>query len=149
MNDVSGLGLRINVKASVTFPAGFVLSQFPDDSDPFDLPSVQLADKAMGMNGDLITWSKASPLLVNLSVIPASDDDINLSVLAEANRVGKGKRSARDTITITAVYPNGKTITLTNGKLTDAPIGSGYSSAGRLKTKTYAFCFENAVVTNG
>ena len=79
-----------------------------------------------------------------MNVIPDSDDDKNLQVLAEANRVGKGKKSARDVITMTVAYPSGKVVTYTSGAITDAMIGNSVTSAGRMKTKAYAFAFENA-----
>lgn len=145
--DVSGFGAQVQIRASVTFPQGIVISQFADDADPFDFPSVQIGDKAMGLNGDLITWSKANPLLTTVNVIPNSEDDINLSLLLEANRVGKGKASARDVITIVAVYPNGATLTLTEGAITDGPPGNSIASAGRLKSKAYQFAFENKTDT--
>lgn len=140
--DISGFGLQINIVASVTFPTGFIVTQFADDGDPFDLPSIQIADKAMGLNGDLITWSKASPLLVTINVIPGSDDDKNLSIVFDANRVGRGRKPVRDSITMTGIYPNGNTITLTAGKITDGMFGNAVASAGRLKTKAYMFAFE-------
>lgn len=142
MQDVSGFGLRIRLTASVTFPAGITLTQFADDADPFDLPSIQLADTAMGLNGDMVTWSKANPIKTTVNVIPDSDDDRNLAVLAAANRVGRGKTSARDVITLVGVYPSGRTVTLSPGKLTDGAPGNSVASAGRLKSKAYAFAFE-------
>jgi hypothetical protein len=145
--DISGFGAQVEVKASATFPSGFTVSQFADDGDPFDIPSIQIADKAMGLNGDMITWSKANPILITISVIPNSEDDINLAILLEANRVGKGKASARDEITISAVYPNEGTLTLSAGAITDGPPGNSVASAGRLKTKAYQFCFENKTDT--
>lgn len=145
MADISGFGLRINVKASQTFPQGIDITQFADDTDPFDLPSIQIKDKAMGLNGDMVTWSKANPLLVSISVVPGSDDDRNLAVLLESNRVGKGKNSVHDVITMTGIYPDDTTITLTEGSITDGPPGSAVASAGRLKSKTYQFAFENRV----
>lgn len=75
MEDISGVGLRVTIVASNTFPSGITITQFADDADPFDVPSMQLADKAMGLNGDLITWSKASPLTPTINVIPGSEDD--------------------------------------------------------------------------
>lgn len=144
MADISGFGLKVNIKASATFPSGISVSQFADDGDSLDVPSIQIADKAMGLNGDLITWSKAIPLTVTLNIIPDSEDDKNLSVLAESNRVGKGKKSARDVITMTVAYPNEKVVTYTAGKLTDAMVGNSVASAGRMKTKAYIFAFENA-----
>ena len=148
-NNLSGFGVVVSIVASVTFPAGIVLSQFSDDTDPIDMPSIQIADKGMGINGDMVHWSKANPLPCTLNVIPQSADDQNLAVLAEANRVGKGKNSARDIITLTAVYPNGDTVVLSQGVITDAMFGNSIASAGRLKTKPYIFAFENKTETFG
>lgn len=142
MQDVSGFGLRIQLVASATFPSGVTLSQFADDADPFDFPSINVAGSAMGLNGDLVTWSKANPLKVTVNVIPGSEDDDNLSALLNANRVGRGKRSSRDVVTLTGVYPNGRTVTLTPGIITDGTPGASVSNAGRLKSKTYQFEFE-------
>jgi hypothetical protein len=142
-HDISGFGMRINIIASQTFPSGFMVTQFADDADPFDLPSIQIADKAMGLNGDLVVWSKAAPIDVTINVIPGGEDDRNLQALTEANRVSKGKHSARDTITMTRIDVDGESLTMTNGRLTDAPVGSSVASAGRKKTSAYTFTFES------
>src|SRR4051812_34553091 len=105
--DITGFGAIVNIVASRTFPIGFVVTQFADDADPLDASSIRIADAAMGLNGDLITWAKAAPLPVVLNVIPGSPDDLNLAILANANRVGKGKTGANDVITLTCVYPDG------------------------------------------
>lgn len=141
--DISGFGMRVNVVADNTFPSGFMVSEFADDADPFDIPAVQIADKAMGLNGDLIVWSKAAPIDVTLNVIPGSDGDQNLQALTEANRVSKGKNSARDLITLVRTDADGKTLTLTGGKLTNAPVGHSVASSGRKKTNAYTFTFES------
>jgi hypothetical protein len=86
---------------------------------------------------------KATPTEISVAVIPGSEDDRNLQALYDANRVGKGKSSAADVVTVTVVYPDGRTLTLTPGRLTDGPAGVGVASAGRLKTATYQFAFEN------
>jgi len=142
-NNISGFGASVRLVASTTFPAGITITQFADDSDPLDIPSLQIADKAMGVNGDLYTWSKANPLPLNLSVGPDTNDDINLAILLEANRVVKNKKSSLDDITISCLYPDGSTATYSGGSITDGMPGNAISSAGRLKTKTYNFAFEN------
>jgi hypothetical protein len=142
-NDISVFGLRVSLTASETFPGGLDLSQWADDADPFDTPAQQVRDKAMGVNGDLITWSKANPIGLTLSVVPNSEDDVNLAVLLEANRVGKGKTGARDVLDISVVYPDGLTVNFTQGAITDGAVASGAASSGRLKSKTYTFAFEN------
>lgn len=142
MQNISGFGTRISLIASKTFPVGLYLDQFADDADPLDVPSLQIADSAMGLNGDLIVWSKANPLKVTLDVIPLSFTDINLSILLEANRVGRGKIGARDIITMTIIYPAGNFVVLSNGAITDGSPFSAVASAGRIKSKSYAFTFE-------
>jgi hypothetical protein len=141
--DVSGFGTILNMVASNTFPNGFTISAFADDGDPIDLPAITINGSAMGLNGDLITWSKASEIKASIAVIEGSADDINLAIVMEANRVGKGKVSAQDAITLTAVYPSGKTITFNPGVMVQGQPEPSVASAGRLKTKKYDFVFEN------
>jgi hypothetical protein len=118
------------------------LTQFADDADPFDLPSIQVADKAMGLNGDLVVWSRANPINTTVNIIPNTEDDRNLAILLNANRVSRGKNSSRDVITMVGIYPDGRTVTLSNGKITDGAPGISVASAGRMKTKAYQFSFE-------
>ena len=145
MQNISGFGLADTIVASKTFPVGLFLTEYADDTDPLDIPSIQIADKAMGLNGDLVIWSKPQPINLVLSVVPGSFTDINLAILLEANRVGRGKIGARDVIQMTVSYPAGNFITLTNGAITDGPPASSVSSAGRLKSKSYSFTFENRI----
>lgn len=144
--EIGGFGLVITLRASNTFPVFMTLEQLADDADPFDFPEVKVADVAMGLNGDLLTWSKASPLLMQVAVVPESDDDNNCAVLLEANRVGKSKQSARDIITLSGRYPSGKIVTLSNGRITDGMLSNSISSAGRMKSMVYKFAFQNITV---
>lgn len=142
MSDISGFGLRVILKASRTYPVGVTLTQFADDSDPFDIPSIQVADKAMGLNGHLVTWTVATPTNLTLNMLPNTEDDRVLATLVNANRAIRGKTPARDIITLTAYYPSGRVINLANGKLTDGMIGQSIASSGRMKSKPYIFTFE-------
>lgn len=143
MENISGFGLIVNIIASNTFPVGLLLTEFADDADPFDFPSLQIADKAMGLNGDLVWWTKPNPINVTLNVIAGSFSDENLATLFEANRAGRGKIGARDIITMSGIYPSGNIVLLTNGVITDGIPASSVASSGRLKSKSYAFSFEN------
>mgnify|MGYP001000780184 FL=1 len=134
--DISGFGLSVWLVASETYPAGFPITQFADDGDPFDIPSITIAESAMGVNGDMVKWSKAAPIKVSISVIPSSLDDINLGILYDANRVAKGKRGSRDVITLSGIYGDGRSVTLLEGIITDGMPADSVASAGRLKTKT-------------
>lgn len=143
--DISGFGTVVTIFASVTFPQGLTITQFADDGDPVSLGTVQIAESAMGLNGDLVKWSKAQVLPVTINVIPDSVDDINLQILFDVNRVAKGKISAQDEITLVVSYPDGSFITYTPGFTNSAEFGRSISSAGRLKTKAYSFTFENKI----
>ncbi len=145
MTDVSGIGFIIHVSASRTFPTGFSVSQFADDGDPFDIPEIEIADKAMGLNGDLVVWAKVMPISLTLNVVPNSDDDLNLSAILEANRIGKGKTVAGDEITISGIYPNGDSITLQGGRMMSGAISPSIATSGRMKSKKFTFIFENKV----
>jgi Tail fiber protein gp32 len=148
MQNIAGFGLQIQVIASKTYPIGFNITELADDSDPFDVPSIQISEGVMGVNGDLLTFSKATPILTTVAVFAGGVDDINLGILLEANRVGKGKTSAYDVITLVGLYPNGNYVQMINGIITNGAPGNSVSSAGRLKTKVYSFAFENKVSTS-
>lgn len=142
MNDISSTGLQAQVVASNTFPQGFKVDQFGDDADAVNAADIDLADTAMGPNGDMVVWSKPQGIPVELSVIATSDDDTNLDTLGEANRIARGKTSARDQITIILLYPNNITVTLSKGKMVAAPPVLNATASGRYKTRTYRFMFE-------
>ncbi len=142
MQDISGFGVRVRVVASATFPEGFTVSQLADDTDPFDIPAQAIAEGAMGVNGDMVVWSVANPLNVTLAVIPGSDDDRNLAAVFESNRVGRGKSSSRDNITLVGTYPDGSSVTLSTGKMVNGLPGQSIASSGRMKSKPYNFIFE-------
>lgn len=145
--DISATGISVLVRASNTFPNGFTVTQFADDADPFDLPALEIAATAMNVNGELVTWSSPQPILPTLNVIPGGEDDNNLSILFEANRASGGKTVARDLITMVATYPDGSTVTLSNGKMTSGFPGKSIASAGRMKSKAYVFAFQDISVT--
>ena len=145
MKDVSGTGLSILVKASNTYPQGILCTCFADDSDPMDFPEVTITEYGMGLNGDLITWTSPQALPFSISLAPGTEEEIAMDFLLEANRAAKGKKSAKDVITIVANYPDGTRKTLKNGKIISGLPGKGVSSGGRIKTPTYRFVFENKV----
>ena len=143
MQDITGYGVAINIVASNTYPTGLQISQLADDTDVLDIPSIKIGETAMGVNGDLVKWARAVTNPIVISVIAGSQDDINLGILANANRVSQGQTSAGDVITLTATYPDGSTNVFSNGAITDAMFGKSISSAGRFKTKAYGFSFQS------
>ena len=143
MYDVSASGLVLTLTASVTFPQGFQITELADDTDPFDIPDIAVATAAMGLNGDLVAFSSPAPITPTLAVIPGSPADVNLGILYDANRAAKGRKTARDVLTLVGNYPDGSTITLTGGIITSGNPGKSVASAGRIKTVAYVFAFED------
>lgn len=147
--DVSASGISLIIKASKTFPQGFTVTQFADDADPLDIPALTLSETAMNVNGELVSWSSPQPIVVTVNLIPGSDDDNNMSILFEANRAAGGRTIARDLITMVSNYPDGSTVTLSNGKMTSGFPGKSIASAGRMKSKAYVFTFQDISVARG
>lgn len=141
--DIGGFGSVLTLFASTTFPAGLTITEFADDADPVDAPSIQIRDKAMGLNGRLITWGKAVPIGLTINVIPNSDDDINLNLLFDSNRVGRGKRPVQDVIDATLIYPDGTAKNFQTGAPTDYVPTNAIASSARFKSKPYVFTFES------
>ena len=143
----SAFGTKIVIQTSVTFPYGATFTQVGDDTDPVDIPSLQIQDGGMNINGDLVVWSKANPVKVSVSLIAGSVDDQLMSVLFQANRVGRGKKSTNDIVNISIYYPDGRISLFSNGVISDGIPGRAIANSGRLKVNTYSFMFENTAST--
>lgn len=143
MADVSAIGLGVTIKASNTFPGGFQITEFSDDTDPVDLPAVDVAELGMDVNGNLVSWSSPTPQTVTISVLPGTEGDDNLQVLLQANRAAKGRTVARDVVTLVVTYGDGSTTTCREGRILNGPAAKSVASAGRLKSHTYTFGFQD------
>lgn len=143
--NISGFGFQVVLTSNSTFLIPTILTQFADDADPMAATDQQVADSAMGLNGDKVNWSVAKKIEIKLSVIAETPDDRSLAILLEANRPGRNKKVAYDNIQMVLNYPSGRIVTLTNGSIeVGAPMPT-IQSAGRYKGNTYQFSFENAV----
>jgi hypothetical protein len=140
--DIGGFGSELTIFASQTFPNGLTITEFADDADPVDSPSIQVRDKAMGLNGRLITWGKAAPILLTINIIPDTADDVNLKLLFDNNRVARGVRPVQDVIDATLIYPSQDTTGFSNGATTDYVPTNSIASSSRFKSKPYSFAFE-------
>lgn len=145
MKDVSGVGLKIVIRASISYPMGIVVTAFSDDSDPFDVPESVLAEYGMGLNGDLVVNRRITPIEFTVAVIPGTDEDVALTTLAEANRVSRNKVSYKDSISASVEMPDGSMKVFRDGVIVAAPVLTGVAGNGRQKTKLFKFVFEGQV----
>jgi len=149
MENISANGLTVIVKALPSFP-NLVLTQFADDTDPLDIPEIEINDAGMGVNGDLITWNTPKPIEVKIGVIPGSTDDKNLNILFSLNRAGKLKPSTNDIVVLTFIYASTagirtRKVVMPAGRCKAYVPATGAAASGRKKSKVYTFVFENVV----
>ena len=147
MFDISGFASVVRLTATSTFPNGFDVTEFADDADAIEITDLTVGDTGMGLNGDLLVWSRPAVIEFAVNVIPGSQADVNCGILLEANRVAKGKRSARDVISAVANYSTGEIVTLSKGKIITGTVIPGIQQTGRIRTKTYRVRFENVSKT--
>jgi hypothetical protein len=146
MHNVSANGSSIRLVASYTFPAGFDLTKFADDTNPFEFTDNSIASHGSGINGDLVVWSTASGIEMTLSALPDTDECRNLEILWAANKVAPQKVAVKDIITLIVSLPNGKQEIYSGGAIISGPAGTSASSDGRLASKQFGFVFERKVM---
>lgn len=143
-NNISLFGLSAHIKASNTFPSGFLVSAWADDQPPLDATELEIAASGMGPNGDLVVWQKPAVIPLAVNVIPNSEDDRNLSLLYEANRISKNKGLVPlDVITITLSFQDGRVVKLIQGIIMSGPAAPTGTQDGRLNSRKFGFQFED------
>lgn len=141
MINISGFGLKVTVVAVQTFPMGFEIKQFADDSDPLIFEPMEPVGHEMLFDGDLFVFDKAAPVMVALSVLPQTDDDINLKILLSSKKGGLRWLPFSDITTMVVTYPDGGLVVLSNGSIISGPIGDSVLQSGRKSCNTYRFAF--------
>ena len=138
-----------------------VVLEFSDEGTPLEFPDLEVCGYAMTMNGELVTWTKPSPITFRISVIPGSVSDASLRNLLYAGHVG-GKKGiaisqsvvyiASATLTVPKISVNNSSIvrngeqhrfTFHNGRLTGGNPAIGSNSEGKMSVRTYNFVFES------
>ena len=159
MVDISMQGASLTINSPYT--QGNVVLEFSDEGTPMEFPDLEVCGYAMTMNGELVTWTKPSPITFRITVIPGSTSDASLRNLLYAGHVG-GKKGA--SISQAGVYistavltvpqlttmsgspiANGakNTFTFSNGRLTGGNPAVGSNAEGKMSARTYNFVFES------
>lgn len=146
MQDTSSIGVRVYLRASITYPQGITFSAFPEDSDIGTTGDNDIASSASGVNGDLIWWKTVSGINVQVPLIPNTSEEALMDILFEANRGVKGRMPKKDIITMVVTNPvTGVVTTYKNGFVRSGNVGKTYGGDGRIKTKNYGFTFEDKI----
>ncbi|MNH12266.1 hypothetical protein D3C79_718020 [compost metagenome] len=142
--NISLFGLTVRIVADRTFPAGFTLTQWADDAPPLESPAIETGAFGIGPNGDMVVWQKPAAISSNFAVVPNSEDDRNLAILHEANRISKSKGIVpMDKITAVLSYQDGRVVTLSQGIIMSGPAAPGGTQDGRLTSRVFGFVFED------
>lgn len=141
MIDISGFGTGIVVVALQSFPMGFSLSKFADDADPISAKDIEPTGYEMLYDGSLFAFDKAAPVELSVSVIPGSDDDLNLKVLLQSKKGAKKLIPLADVTSMVITYPDGGRVILSNGTILRGPLVDSIEASGRKKSNTFTFVF--------
>lgn len=141
MINISGFGLKATVVALQTFPMGFTLSQFADEADPIAFERMEPVGFEMLFDGELFAFDKSAPVIVHVSVLPQTEDDINLKMLLASKKGGVKWATFSDITTMVVTYPDGGKVVLSNGTITAGPPGDTVKQTGRKGCNTYSFAF--------
>lgn len=141
MFNISGFGTSVTVVALQTFPMGFNITEFADDQDPIDIPPIEPVGYQPLYDGSIVTFTKAAPIELTLSVIPGSEDDINLKILLQSRGVGPSILPFQDITTMVISYPDGGRVILTQGSILSGPVADSIIETARKKSNQYKFVF--------
>lgn len=142
MIDIGAHGLSITVIAAQSFPMGFQLSQFSDDANPLDVKDTEPFGYELLYDGGMFAFDKATAIELSVSVIPGSDDDINLKILLQSKKGGASILPIPDVLTMVVSYPTG-TVMLTKGTIISGPLADTVQASARKKGNTYRFVFNS------
>lgn len=145
---IATTGLELLVHTPITFPIGFTITEFADDGDSLTGDPIQIGESAKNVNGTKVDWSTPAIITKTINLIPASQDDQNMALIFDSNRVSVNKAITGESMTWILTYPNGSVITFTGGSVNTYDFGLDALQTGRLKSKSYSVDFENAVWTS-
>jgi hypothetical protein len=141
MIDVSTFGSGITILSTNSFPNGFMVSTFADDSDPLSIKETETSGYEPLYDGSIFVFDKTAPVELSLSVISGSDDDINLKILLQARKGGIRLLPLKEFTTMVINYPGNGRVILSAGSIVKGPMADSMLTNGRRKGNTYSFVF--------
>lgn len=134
--DIAATGLSILIRSETSFPQGFYVEGMADDADPLAFAELTVSEGDTNINGAVVVWGKPQMLNPTLNVVAGSPADDNLQVLLNARKNG-----IKEQCEMTVTYPDGSSVTASQGVITTGTTGKGATAAGRMTTRAYSFMF--------
>jgi hypothetical protein len=141
MQNLSAFGTGITVVALSTFPVGFSLSEFADDSDPLVIDDVEPVGSENLVDGSIFFFDKAAPVKVVVSLIAGSQDDLNCKILLQARKGSSSIINIPDITSLVINYPSTGLVAFSEGSIVSGPLGDSIQQSGRFKGNKYTFMF--------
>ncbi|QJB22081.1 hypothetical protein XccvBFoX7_gp23 [Xanthomonas phage FoX7] len=141
MQNISGFGTKATIVALQSFPYGFTIKEFADDEDPITFEEIEPVGYEILLDGSLFTFDKGAAVIVSVSVIPGTEDDINLKMLLQSRKGSSNFIPLPDVTSMVIQYPQNGLVALSNGSILSGPLGDSIISEGRLKGNIYKFVF--------
>lgn len=140
MNNISTSGLSVTLTGARVLPM-VQITQFADDADPFDIDHTPISSHAMNANGDMVVWSTPTTKQITLNIIPGSDDDKNLQLIANSNLTQGRNIKLLDELQMVASYLDGRRVIAKGGVLVSADVATS-AATQRRKSNQYVFAFQ-------
>jgi len=141
MIDISSAGSGITIFTLSSFPMGFRLTSFADDTDSLNVEATEVSGFEKLYDGNIFTFDKTSPIMLSVGIIPNTEDDINLKILLQKRKSNTSNISLADAVTMVIGYSDGGRNVLSKGAILGGAIADSLSPTGRKKTNEYHFVF--------
>ena len=148
MIDISTVGAKVEI----VFNDGnkITVTEFSDEGTPFDAPDVTASTNQKNLNGQMISSRTPSVYPVNLTVIPCSDADYELTQRLSEATISPGnvqpiRRLIVRTLTVSLPGINGdipRMYIYSNGRMKSGAQGPSSSAQGRMSARRFSFEFE-------
>ena len=158
MVDISMQGATLTLNCGA-ITKGNIILEFSAEGTPIEFPDIETCGYEMTMNGELVTWTKPSPITWNVTVLPGTNSDVALRNLLYAGHVG-GRRGqpinqsyvhiSSAVLTVPSINTKGiitaagkLTFKFLIGRLSGGPMAIGTNNEGKMSPRTYKFVFES------
>lgn len=153
--DISATGAKVAIKFSDGTEIN--VTHFSDEGTPFEAGDVDVSTNQKNLNGDMISSRTPSVYPVSLTVIPGSEEDLQLQQKLQEASLQPGGVNAVSKLWVDCLQIFIPTInssvgagldgshivyTWMKGRFKNGPTGPSTSAEGRLSAKTYGFEFE-------
>lgn len=138
--------LDVSFAGSTVTVAGITIKNFMDDANPVEFQDTEVSSVGVNCNGIMIRNARPNVIMMSITVIPGSDDEMKLYDLWKKYRVQDGRNNAGQwetslTASIVTKGTRGRTYSFTGGTMVSGPAGPAANAEGKMQGRTFSFAF--------